>query len=119
MEIIRNFDYFKEIKHQINILFGFIGIILIIFFTRGNLNQYPNFLFILLFISLTSLCYTFFSSTYSLTGNAEEDQKFILKLNNLIRFDIILIFLTFTYFIVNELGLIDAFIKLLTNILKW
>jgi hypothetical protein len=116
---IKDFDYFKEIKHQINILFGFIGVIMIIFFTKGDLNQYPKFLFVLLFVSLTLLCYTFFRSTYNLTGIKEQDKRFIQKLNNLIRTNIIMIFLTFTYFIINELGLIDSFINLIENILKW
>ena len=97
-------DSLKDIRLQINILFGFIGVIFSVILTKGNFIGYSSIFSMSLSLSYTFVCLAFIVSTYGLEDNLKNNQEFLKKLNTLIRASVITLFLAFFSFVLNSWG---------------
>jgi len=97
-------DALKDIRTQINILFGFIGIIFSVILTKENFKDYSSIFSIGVTMSFTFACLAFIVSTYGLEENFENNNRFIKKINILIRASVITLFFAFFAFVLKSWG---------------
>lgn len=94
----------RDIRLQISILFGFIGIIFSVILTKGNFTEYSSIFSIMLTMAFTFACLAFIVSTYGLEENIKNNNEFIKKINVLIRASVITLFFAFLSFILKSWG---------------
>jgi hypothetical protein len=94
----------RDIRLQISILFGFIGIIFSVILTKGNFLEYSSIFSIMLTLAFTFVCLAFIISTYGLEKDLKINNDFLKKLNVLIRASVITLFFAFLSFILKSWG---------------
>jgi len=92
----------RSIRTHINILFGFIAILIGIILVK---DSQINFIFSLgLFFSFFFICLAFIYSTLGIEKNVDKNNSLLRKINNLIRISVIILFLSFTILMLNIWG---------------
>jgi len=92
----------RSIRTHINILFGFVAVLIGIIFTKGDSL---SFIFSLgLFLSFLFICLAFIYSTLGLEKDEKKNNLLLGKINLFIRTSVIILFLSFIILIVNYWG---------------
>jgi hypothetical protein len=104
MEIIikEQLESLRGIRNQIGIFFGFISVMFSVILNQNFPIKYPQFFSILSIICFVFLCFLSVVSTFGLKDDKLKNIKYLNKLNSWIRTEIMFIFLTFIYLIVNK-----------------
>ncbi len=92
----------RSIRTNINILFGFIALLISIMISK---ETQTNFIFSFgLYISFLFICLAFIYSTLGLEKDKNKNNQTLRRMNNLVRSSVIILFLSFTILMMNYWG---------------